>query len=226
MRRDFNNKLKVFLSPDRLSGYGQDNPGECILLARYLWNVALCESFYSPLQICEIALRNSMHAMLTTFYKQDTWYSLAKLTTWGTNQVTKAQDKLKKIQRPLNSGRVVAELHFGFWISLFEGYYEQNKLFMPAAIKKIFPQLPKSLHNRKKLKERLDSIRCLRNRVFHHERIIHYKDLSEQHAKILITIGWICPELEDLSLKLDRFEETYRRGIDPWIEKIRNHWPR
>jgi hypothetical protein len=35
----------------------------------------------------------------------------------------------------------------------------------------------------------------------------------------------MSPELEDMVLKLDRFTETYRNGIDPWLEKIKQHWP-
>ena len=73
--------------------------------------------------------------------------------------------------------------------------------------------------------KRWDKIRLLRNRIFHHERIIHWKDLREQHKDLQETIEWVSPELKELSIKLDRFCDLYEAGIDPWKEKIRNHWP-
>jgi len=39
----------------------------------------------------------------------------------------------------------------------------------------------------------LEHVRALRNRVFHHERIVHWKDLDAQHDLILQIIGWINP---------------------------------
>ena len=77
----------------------------------------------------------------------------------------------------------------------------------------------------RKLDGRLNSIRELRNRVFHHERIIHWKDLDAQHAGILQLIGWISPELCDLALSLDRYAAIRKSGEAPWIEKLRQHWP-
>jgi len=40
-------------------------------LARYLLNVALCESLYAPLHLCEIGLRNAIHRELTKQMKQE-----------------------------------------------------------------------------------------------------------------------------------------------------------
>jgi hypothetical protein len=225
MQEDFFNKLEATLSAERLSVYGQDKPGPCIVMARYLWNIALCESLYSPLQMCEVALRNAIHSAMTALCGGQNWYDTARLAPWGYEQVGQAKNKIAKTSKPITSGRVVAELHFGFWTSLFEDHYERNTQFLPGGIKKVFPALVKSLHNRKDIKARLETIRQLRNRVFHHERIIHWKDLPDQHAKIIETIGWISPELAEMALKLDRFSETHKAGIDPWMVKLRNHWP-
>ena len=49
------------LSVERLESYGADEVSPTVTLARYLLNMALCESLYSPLQLCEVALRNSHH---------------------------------------------------------------------------------------------------------------------------------------------------------------------
>jgi len=73
------------------------------------------------------------------------------------------------------------------------------------------------------LAARWQKIRDLRNRVFHHERILHWRDLEAQHWQILQLIGWINPELEALTRMLDRFSETRSRGLAPWREKISHH---
>lgn len=84
----------------------------------------------------------------------------------------------------------------------------------------------KSEKNQKYQEMRWDGIRRLRNRIFHHERIIHWNDLPQQHKDLIETIGWISPDLEDMSLQLDRFAGVHRDGITPWIEAIRSHWPK
>jgi len=86
--------------------------------------------------------------------------------------------------------------------------------FLNGLIRKVFPKLVKSLHNRKIIKDRLERIRQLRNRVFHHERIIHREDLASQHGTIIETLGGISPELSEMALKLDRFADTHKAGID------------
>ncbi len=49
---------------------------------------------------------------------------------------------------------------------------------------------------------------------------------SPLHTAILEVIGWITPELRQMALALDRFTTIRQQGLNPWIEKIRQHWPR
>jgi len=224
MDQRFFNDIQQTLSPERLSVYGQDQPGPCVVLARYLWNAALCESLYSPLQLCEVALRNAIHDTMRNLYS-DTWYDQVALTELGHIQIADAKKKIAKAGKSAIPGRVIAELPLGFWTGMFENHFARNTLFLPRGIRRVFPRLVKSLHNRKFIKSRLDTIRHLRNRVFHHERIIHWKDLQEQHAHLIETIGWISPELCEMALKLDRFQDVYTHGVDAWMAKIQNHWP-
>ncbi|MFZ4780339.1 MAG: hypothetical protein ACOYM3_33725, partial [Terrimicrobiaceae bacterium] len=88
-----------------------------------------------------------------------------------------------------------------------------------------FPHAPKLERNIRNLDSRLTRIRDLRNRVFHHERIIHWKDLDAQHSAILELVGWISPELRELARTLDRYTPVRKAGTDPWIDKLRRHWP-
>jgi len=228
MQEDFFNRISGTLSVERLAAYGsQDHADECTILSRYLWNMSVCESLYSPLQICEVALRNSLHNYLTSRYGEH-WYDngTLSLTNYGETEVRKARVRLKKEKKPQSSGSIVASLQFGFWTHLFQPYYEGSGGFMPRAIKSIFPHLVKSRHNRKALKHRLDVIRDLRNDVFHHDRIVHWKDLPQQHAEIIEAIGWMNPSLKEMAEVLDRFTMIHSAGIEPWKEKIQKHWPK
>lgn len=42
---------------------------------------------------------------------------------------------------------------------------------------------------------------------------------------MLETIGWISKELQELAAVLDRFPATRQARIQPWVDKLRRHWP-
>lgn len=226
MNPDFFNRLDVALAPERLDAYRQDAPGPAVTLARYLLNMAVCESLYPPLQIVEIALRNAVHRHLTTRYGTDAWYDHPnlRLLSGQSAQVTEARNKLIDANKPITPGRVVAELSFGFWTGFFNHAHSRTGLgaFLSAQVFVHAPRTERDLH---RLSARWKRIRDLRNRVFHHERILHWTDLDAQHAAILETIGWMSPELHDMARALDRFTAVRRQGLGPWLARIRRHWP-
>jgi hypothetical protein len=227
MESAFYSKLEAKLSPARMAVYNADGRGPCIALARYLLNAALSEALYSPLQLCEVALRNSIHTELTRLLGRTDWYDDPgfPMTVWGGNEILKAKGKLTKHGKRVIPDSVVAELTFGFWPSLFEDHYERHTAFMPGGIRKVFPHLQKSKHNRKALKAELEKIRDLRNRIFHHERIVHLRDLNAKHQLILDVISWVSPELRKMADVFDRFTPVRSAGLTPWITKIRAQWP-
>lgn len=224
----FFTEANTFLSIDRLHAYtlpqGEGPPDPRATMARYLLNMALCSSLYAPLQLCEIALRNAIHAQLRKIAGSEAWYDATDfpLTAWAETEINKAKLKLERRNKPVTPGRMVAELTFGFWTHLFEDHYERNTAFLPRGIKAIFKHLPKSLHNRKTIKRDLESIRQLRNRVFHHERIIHFKDLDSIHAHIHTVIGWISPSLHSLANTLDQFRQLRAQGLRPWLQQFQH----
>jgi len=223
----FVDRVAACLSVERLESYGTDGVTPTIALARYLLNLALCESLYSQLQLCEVALRNQLHRYLSLLIGREDWFHAPgfRPTPWAEQEIRKAIERIRRNDRPVTAGRVVAELQFGFWTSLFEGHYEEHGRLWPAGIKIVFPHLVKSRHRRKEIKRVLEEIRYLRNRVFHHERIVHWSDLPEQHRSIIEVIGWASPEAQEMARALDRFAETRSRGLAPWIAKLRHHWP-
>lgn len=216
-------QLAAHMSTERLRAYAASTQEMAaspkLVLSRYMLNMALCESLYPALQTCEIALRNAIHAHLTASLKREDWYDAPsfQLTPWATLEVRKAKEKIERAGKPTTAGRVVAELQFGFWTSLFEAHYEQKTTFLPSGIKAVFPHLPKSLHKRKDRKSDLERVRTLRNRVFHHERIVHWTDLEAQHDQILQIIGWISPPLQRMTAAMDRFQSVRKTGLAPFL---------
>jgi len=224
MQQDPWKKLEICLSKERLAAYGQDGASHTVITARYLWNIALSEALYAPLQMCEVGLRNAVDQAMAQITNQPHWYDTVSLTPWGHKQIGKAKQDLARSRKPVTSGRVVAELNFGFWTSMFEDHYETSAArFLPSGIKLAFPGLPKSQHNRRGLNTHLKKIRTLRNRIFHHERIVHWKDLLNQHQAILDTIGWINPDLTELAGIVDCFPRVYADGIQPFLDRLNQH---
>lgn len=225
MNPDFFQKMEAVLAPERIDAYRQDGAAPVTVLARYLLNMALCESLYSPLQFAEIALRNSLHICLTARFGSANWYdAVPSLPAWQQKQLAEARQKLQTIGKPVTPGRMVAELQFGFWTGFFNKSHGGTGLGHALA-SQAFAHAPRSERDMRKLDTRWKRIRDLRNRVFHHERIIHWTDLDAQHTAILEVIGWITPEPRQMVLALDRFSMIRQQGLNPWIEKIQQHWP-
>jgi len=224
MQGQYWKKLETCLSPDRLAAFGHDNPGHRTIAARYLWNIALCESLYAPIHLLEVGLRNAIDRAMTAETGVSDWYDSVTLRPWGHDQIGRAKAGISRSGRPVTSGRVIAELHFGFWTAMFEDHYEKPEAcFLPKGIKTVFPHLPKSLHKRKAIKADLDQIRALRNRIFHHERIIHWKDLTQQHQLILDFLGWLSPDLCELAKIVVTFSTVHNAGIQPYLDKLDDH---
>jgi hypothetical protein len=73
--------------------------------------------------------------------------------------------------------------------------------------------MPRHIRIRKNLSKRLNRVRTLRNRIFHHEPIWHWRDLHNQHADILETITWVNPAMTVFAEQFDRFDEIYKNGL-------------
>ena len=225
MQIEFYTKIQAILSETRLGTYGQDDAEEIIILSRYLLNSALSQALYPLLQSIEICLRNTIDHAVSEKYG-DGWLNLpaAFLDQRECRQIRKAKQSLRNSGLPETKGHIIAELSFGFWTSLLDRRYERS--LWQSSIKTAVPHMPKSERTRKALSARFNQIRKLRNRTFHHGRIIHWKDLPEQHQNMIEAIGWISPEVRELTEKLDTFEAVYNNGLTPWKNKIREHWPK
>lgn len=224
MNRTFFKQLESHLNAERLGAYREDGVDEATCLARYLLNMALCEALYSPLQMAEISLRNALHESLTARAQNAAWFDAIALPQWQADQVQDAKRKLRKAKKPDTPGRIVAAQTFGFWVGFFTKEHKTTGLAYYLA-KAAFGQAPKAQRDADKLSAQWQKVRDLRNRVFHHERILHWRDLQDQHNNLIQLIEWMNPELAQLAKMLDRFTDVRATGLQPWRQKLIDGWP-
>lgn len=199
--------LRCSVSSARLRRYlalAKGDPAQALRL--YMWNTALSEALYGPLQGLEITLRNKIHQCLSGAFGA-CWYDSPGLGMRHAQQqhIDRAKQTLGFQGKPLEPDRVVAELSFGFWVGLFGPKYETH-LWRPH-LRKLFVNSPTPFL-RKQAHAALDEIRLLRNRVAHHESILHRRS-AEEHRLILDSIGWLCATTAAWVAHHSRFEAVY-----------------
>ena len=150
--------------------------------------MAICSSLYPILQTLEVALRNSLHNVISNHIKNKYWFIQNNLLrSLEINIVQNTLHDIKKVNKPVNSDLVVSQLSFGFWTNILDKRYEQ--IFWPHLLKLAFPYIPRSQRTRDHISRRFNKVRNLRNRIFHHQRIWHWLDLPKQHSDMIEAIG-------------------------------------
>jgi hypothetical protein len=190
------------------------------VIAKYLWNMVLCEALYPALHTLEIALRNTVRQAAIGRYHNEHWFEppTSPLDPRGQASVATAKSELTKVGKALEPDRIVSELTFGFWVNLLHRRYEPA--LWPRMLPFAFPNMPQTIRNPRFLTIRFHEIRALRNRVFHHERISDCSDLALWHDDILQALDWINPGLRQMLASIDRFQHTYKRGLETVRAKL------
>ena len=223
--------IRKALSSERLDAYGTGRADD-EKIANYLWNLALCEALYPALHGLEVAVRNAVFSSGAAVFRgiaaRDVpcWLDADPPIIHPDDQpmVAAAKNRLRERGLPLEPGRLVAELRFGFWTSLFDVRYEQSKILWPRLLGAhlLDPASPRSMRSRKQLSPLLNRIRHLRNRVFHHEPVWHWSNLAHQHALTLELIGWFSPALRETIEPGDRFRAVHAAGARPFLDFVRS----
>jgi hypothetical protein len=126
------------ISRERLRRYlaATDN-NLSLAVAVYEENVAVSEAVFGLLHGLEVAVRNSMHDVLTIHFGTTRWFQSAAvaLTPYGRDKVAAAiRDAGGSSASP---GKVVAEFNFGFWSNLAARAYHWS-LWQPC-LHRAFP---------------------------------------------------------------------------------------
>ncbi|MFI6457975.1 hypothetical protein ACIBF6_41285 [Streptosporangium amethystogenes] len=201
--------MRRALSEPRLAPYLRLSGGDAAQAERlYYWNLEVASAFYGPLHFLEISLRNAFHRILTAKFDRPDWWEAAPLAVHSERQVCKAAEHTVTnvgSRRPTVPDDIVAELNFGFWVSLISRRYDRH-LWVPA-LHAAFHDCPEA---RRDLHDGLLSLVLFRNRIMHHEPV-HTRDLAADYAKLCRMLGYLEPEAAGLLPQIDRVAEALSR---------------
>ena len=196
---------KQFISESRLGGYKNFN--------EYKENLLLSKSFYLPLSILEISLKNSIDNHFVNqigidwlfdkdFIKQQLQYKIDNAI-----KILNQNNKTYNKNKILNHNNLMSELSFGFWIMLLKKPYQQYLRYND--LKQIFPNLPSSKDkkiNRHFVFTKLNKIRLFRNKVFHHDRIINKSEYKNMMSEIYEVLSYFDEEIVQITKELNKNE--------------------
>lgn len=163
----------------------------------YLWNCALCEAFYLPLHIAEVACRNAIHKRLRDRLG-DQWFNNQTFRNiLAPRQHDHLTDTLadERTQHGLlmTGHHLVSSLMFGFWEHLLTKRFE--RLLWPRGLQDAFPNLPNSA-TRQDVHARVETIRRWRNRIAHHRAIFDKGPMAKSQDTLQL-VRWISHDLAD-----------------------------
>lgn len=213
--------LKKAISQERLAVYKADGADNDTAIARYIYNIELCKSLYPLINIFEVTLRNSMDNALANFYNNQDWNNIIPLLPTETAMISDAKLKIKRNGKNYNHGRLVAELTLGFWVALMGRKYNTQS-FQFAIIKNTLHGCPANQKKSDAIQKNISEIRFLRNRIAHHERISHWKDIKQKHDLLLNFTFWLNKDMHKIALENDNFNDVYANGITPFFSFVQN----
>jgi hypothetical protein len=221
---DVLNGLSLSLPKIRLEAYRPEDANDLEMITNYFWDIALAEALLPVLHGVELSLRNSLHHHLSIRYDNSMWfYILGVLEPGQLGQLSGALSQLAARKTQPTDGHIVAELTFGFWVTLISDPY-QRRLWQPdgyALLKDVFPQARNI--SRQNIHRRYNLIRRdIRNRVFHHEAVWDRPNLLQEYHGILDAIRWISPPLKQALSGMDRFADVYAHR-DRFQQDLRDH---
>lgn len=165
------------ISKPRLSKYLQETGGDIEkALKLYLWNSKISQSLYFCLQTWEIAFRNKMNLFFIFKYGEKwPWSDAARRNFTGKDR-RKIEDCIARLERDLaptspTTDQVVADLSVGFWVSQLGESYQAQYAWKSNIKFRIFTNNQRI--TRSDASTISEDLLNLRNRVAHHEPIIH-----------------------------------------------------
>lgn len=185
-------------------------------IMHYKSNILISESFYPLLAILEVGLRNSIDFQLTQRFGVENWFESIEFvkiaSRFQIERISEARSNVWAEKKVVTPGRIISELSFGFWTSLFDTKFEMT---LWKNLRLSFPNCPKEIRKRRTMSAKFNGIRKLRNRIFHHEAITwNLSVLYSYKIEILEGIEWLDKGMLEWIGELNH--------VDQAIEKYRN----
>lgn len=191
--------LRRLISTPRFDTYAQaaqragQQPAEAVTL--YAWNARVAGAMLTPMHLCEIAIRNAVAEALEMVHgPRWPWVRGFEVSLPSpANGYSPRQDLILTRNRYQTTDRVVVELKFAFWESMFTSRHD-NRIWDPHLFT-VMPNLNSGVtvaSHRLQLATDLKAIRLLRNRIAHHEPIF-VRNLADDLAKAHAIVDARCP---------------------------------
>lgn len=166
--------VRQALSPPRISTYLHAlqvrPPSLDKALELYVWNGQLGAALLTPISVCEVVFRNAVDDALTALHGPNwPWIQgfYLSLPQRGREALVEARSKPTSI----STGKVIAELSFGFWENMFKASFDAA-LWTPH-LAWVLPNLAMPAYlGRGHVHTELVKLRKLRNRIAHHEPLL------------------------------------------------------
>ena len=214
-------KYASTISVERLLSFKKDdNDTIDVLIQRYKINLRISQALYPELSTLEITLRNAIDTMLKTCISE-TWledeikqqhilsdHEHAKLLT--------AYNDIKKEYRSkdFSTGKVIANLNFGFWTNLCSKWYCSNIWNKGCCFKGVFVNYPSEVNNIGDIAAKLRLIRRFRNRIFHYEPIFKYpQNTLKIYSQIMEILSYLPSDNSDILKDTSTFISTYNHAM-------------
>ncbi len=211
-------KFSRIYSISRVSRYQKAAKGnKKKAMAMYYANARVAQAFQPLISFFEVVLRNQLHYALAHHFNDVQWLvnqksgfmsdpSLThtvkktgnvKVNDFLKSEVERSEKTLIGKKRNVTAGRVIAELNFGFWNSLYETHHYALLKGVPCTI---FKTLPAGV-GRKEVNQMVKQIRDLRNRISHNEplcfdnKVFDMTYASDMYVMIRDFMNWIDPQI-------------------------------
>ena len=181
----------------RLGRYIAEASGDKNLALRlHVWNARIAEAMYLPLQIAEVAFRNTVANTLSEHFAPE-WWKVSAFRCTLPQRLSAELDGAIRDERarygPSMSGdHIVSALPLGFWVHLLTKPYQG--VLWPRFFPSAFPNKPQDV-NREACYNRWERLRKFRNKAAHYKPIFDQKPGGELN-NILEVTGWICHETQ------------------------------
>lgn len=195
---DNNTIVEKIISNERLQPYlirHKNNQDKAI--QHYKSNIFISEAFYPLLSILEVGLRNSIDYQFLIRFKDKYWFEnhefIKIASKFQIDRISEARANIQSEKKEITSGRIISELSFGFWTSLFDTRFEMT---LWKTLRLAFPNCPKKIRKRRTMSSKFNALRKLRNRIFHHEAVTwNLNVLQEYEKEILEALNWLNKDL-------------------------------
>jgi hypothetical protein len=181
----------IFSAPRFATYLAAKNANRVEALQLYKWNLDVSCAFFAPLQVCEVSIRNAISEAIELTYKSNWPYEKSfEIALPHPHKAYSPRGNILKHRGQPTAGKVIAELKFMFWESMFTKRHD--KTIWNHHLRTVLPNMDpdKTVQElRTEAYKTLESIRLLRNRIAHHEPIFR-RDIQTEYDRIKKVVGW------------------------------------